>query len=72
MNMNSFAANITREEGLKQSISIAQVKEVIGLVADSCFSNADTLVGLVKLGKKRSKIHTRKANRTSKKAKRRK
>ena len=32
MDMNKFAKDITKKEGLKKSISIAQVKEVIKLV----------------------------------------
>lgn len=32
MNLNDFARDITLQEGLKKSISIAQVKEVIKLV----------------------------------------
>jgi hypothetical protein len=39
MNLNTFAREITEQEGLKKSLSIAQVKEVIRL----------TLSGLKKL-----------------------
>lgn len=34
MNLNIMAAQITRAEGKKKSLSIGQVKEVIGLMAD--------------------------------------
>jgi len=32
MNLNDFALEVTKEEGLKESLSIAQVKEVIRIV----------------------------------------
>lgn len=32
MNMNDFAKKVTEHEGLKQSLSIAQVKEVLAIV----------------------------------------
>ena len=39
MNLNTFAKDITLKEGLRESVSIAQVKEIIKLV----------LTGLAKL-----------------------
>ena len=32
MNMNTFARKITLAEGMKESVSIAQVKEIIRLI----------------------------------------
>jgi len=31
VNLNDFAANVTRDEGLKHSINIGQVKEILRL-----------------------------------------
>jgi hypothetical protein len=57
MNLNTFAKDITIKEGLKESVSIAQVKEIIKLV----------LQGLNKLSPKELETTLRKYGKKSKK-----
>jgi hypothetical protein len=60
MNANDLAKYIAGKEGKNLELSIAQVKEVIGLVADFlvvCPENRDLLI---KLGKRRAKSREKK------------
>lgn len=60
MNANELAKAITELEGKHESVSIAQVKEIIGIVADGIFAYPDVLHCLVALGIKRYKNGTQK------------
>lgn len=53
MNLNTLAKEVTLREGKKKSISIAQVKEVIGIIAELVYVNEDLHCKLERLGKKR-------------------
>jgi len=56
MNWNDAAAEITRREGLKKQVSIAQVKEVIGILADWFHAAPGPVIdGLASLGLRRAK-----------------
>ena len=55
MNIHLLAVEITKKEGKKKSLSIAQVKEVIGLVADEIYLDPELLQKLLALGSKRIK-----------------
>lgn len=63
MNMNELAAKVTRLEGKRLSLSVAQVKEVIGLIADQCLETPGTLEDLLALGRRRAKAAAGKAKR---------
>lgn len=69
MNLNELAKRITLAEGKKLSISIAQVKEVLGILSDvvyACWNGAEDFnlfMALLKNGNKRAKnrkLHLRK------------
>lgn len=53
MNMNKVAAEIAKREGKKKSLSIAQIKEVLGIVSDMCFENTAFVRELICLGWRR-------------------
>lgn len=53
MNLNKLAALITKQEGKKKSLPIAQVKEVLGLVAEVIYKDSEALFALLKLGERR-------------------
>lgn len=61
MNMNELATRIAAEEGLKKQVSIAQIKEILGKVADECWKSADTVRIIVDAGKRRAKAAVRTA-----------
>jgi hypothetical protein len=52
--MNDFAKWIASQEGKAQSLSIAQIKEVIGLVADAVFHDTVIMESLLRIGRKRA------------------
>lgn len=54
MNLNTLASEITKREGKRLSLSVAQVKEVVGLLADACFADAQVVAALVAAGKRRA------------------
>jgi hypothetical protein len=56
MNYNELASHVAKKEGLKKPVSIAQVKEILGIVADVFFSEAikpKTYHALLRIGLKR-------------------
>lgn len=55
MNINEIAKLVSKKEGLKKSISIAQIKEVIGIVAELIVKDPIALASLLQLGAKRVK-----------------
>lgn len=55
MNINEIAKHIAKSEGLKKQVNIAQIKEIIGHVAELMASDADALLDIVQLGHKRVK-----------------
>lgn len=63
---NSMARMITLREGKTSQLTIAQVKEVIGILADEAFQAPDVAIDLVELGRRR----LRKRNRKTKAARR--
>lgn len=59
MNMNSMAKKITLSEGLKKSITIAQVKEVLKFAAIICADDAETQAKFLIYGAKASKKYAK-------------
>lgn len=59
MTMNELAIHLTVNEGKKKSVSVAQVKELIGLLADHVYQNPGTLEDLLALGRRRAKAASR-------------
>ena len=57
-NLNDLAKQVTLKEGKKKSISIAQVKEVIGLISEAIHEKPEIIAELIKLGAKRKKKET--------------
>lgn len=55
MNANELAKLITKREGKRLSLSIAQVKEVLGIVSDYLVLAPEYRDLLIKLGKRRAK-----------------
>lgn len=53
MNANIIAKEITQREGLKVELSIAQVKEVLGIVAEMMATDPEYRDTIIKLGKRR-------------------
>lgn len=54
--MKALALEVAKREGLKKSISIAQIKEVLGIVSDLCIKNeGEVLILLAESGKRRAK-----------------
>lgn len=53
MDMNQLAAEITRCEGKAQSISIAQVKEVMGILSQMMWRSPRLIGSFVAYGRKR-------------------
>jgi len=51
-NMNELALKVTRAEGKKKSISIAQVKEVLKIVSKLCAKNSGVVALLIRNGQK--------------------
>jgi hypothetical protein len=48
MNLNDFAVVVTKKEGKKKSISIAQVKEVIRIVLTELAKNPDEAMKIIR------------------------
>lgn len=58
--MNQLAKKITNSEGLKKSLSIAQIKEVMKFVAIVCADDAETQAQFLIYGAKASKRYATK------------
>lgn len=54
MNLNELAKAVTLEEAGKKQVSIAQVKEVMRILAKYIYTNEKALKAMLRLGKKHS------------------
>ena len=52
MTFNEIAIEVAKLEGKKQSISIAQIKEVLSITAKIIAKNPKALITLLKIGSK--------------------
>ena len=52
LNMNDFAKIIAQEETGKKEVSIAQIKEVMKIIAREIYNDTDLLIGFLKYGGK--------------------
>lgn len=62
-NMNELARQITVMEGLEESLSVAQVKEVLGIVGDLMHSSGTVTAMLIAAGARRAKAQRAEAAR---------
>lgn len=65
MNLNKLALEITKREGLKKQVNIAQVKEILGVLSDVVFEMGDDQLFVFfdafdKAGRRRAQKPTRK------------
>lgn len=52
-NLNDLAKEVTLSEGLKHSLTIAQVKEVVRIVGELARGNPDVITLILKAGRKK-------------------
>lgn len=55
MDMNKVATQVAKEEGLKKAVNIAQIKEIIRLVARLVTSEVDTQISFLEYGIRQNK-----------------
>lgn len=53
MTVSKLASLIAAKEGKKKSINIAQISEVVGIMADLCFKSPAVILCLLAHGKRR-------------------
>ena len=54
LNMNDIAKEICVREGKKKQVSIAQVKEILGVLVDMMWDDPNVLTALLKNSQKRN------------------
>lgn len=54
INLNDMADMISEKEGKKEEVNIAQIKEVLGVVAQCLYENPELVGKVLALGKARS------------------
>jgi len=54
MKIKDLTLQVAKKESLKKQVSIAQIKEVIAIVAGFVANDADTLLEFIKYGKKKA------------------
>lgn len=55
MKIKDIALHLAKKESLKKQINIAQIKEVLGHLAELISSDADALLNVIAYGNKRTK-----------------
>lgn len=61
MNVKEIVKEIASKEGKLQEVSIGNIREIVGIMADILYVSDDNVVTLLSLGKRRYiKIHGRK------------
>lgn len=55
MNMNELARKIAKKETGKKEVSIAQIKEIMGIIADEILEDSTLAMKFFKLGERRLK-----------------
>lgn len=60
-NIHKLACKITRLEGKKKSVSVAQVKEILGILADLVYDSVDTRGLLYEYAKARHESRKKKS-----------
>jgi hypothetical protein len=58
LNLNVLAKMVAEKEGLKKSLSIAQIKEVLGCLCDEIWWDPQIIEALIASGRRRAKKRT--------------
>jgi hypothetical protein len=66
MNMNDIARAVTKAEGGKTSVTIAQVKEVLKIIAAGMYANAEVFDAMIRYGSRLVKDEKTKAKKKKK------
>ena len=53
MNVKEIVKEITEREGKTQEVSIGNVREIVGIIADILYADDDNVITILSLGKRR-------------------
>jgi len=60
MNIKKIVTQITKTEGLKSSVSVGNVREIISILSDMMCEDCEVIIVLANNGKRRAKIKAKK------------